>query len=116
MRPLASLSMDLDNQWSYMKTHGDSGWEEFPSYLGILLPYAIDLLEEMGLRITFFIVGRDVVSEKNHEALSLISKHHHEVGNHSFEHEPWIHQYSKQRLGEDSLYLVYGMLDVQIDE
>ena len=33
-KPLASLSLDLDNQWSYMKTHGDPGWESLPSYLG----------------------------------------------------------------------------------
>ena len=24
-KPLASLSLDLDNLWSYMKTHGDAG-------------------------------------------------------------------------------------------
>jgi hypothetical protein len=27
-KPLASLSLDLDNLWSYMKTHGDPGWED----------------------------------------------------------------------------------------
>ena len=32
-KPLASLSLDLDNQWSYMKTHGDAGWEALPTYL-----------------------------------------------------------------------------------
>ena len=31
----ASLSLDLDNQWSYMKTHGDAGWERFRRYLDI---------------------------------------------------------------------------------
>ncbi len=29
-KPIASLSLDLDNKWSYMKTHGDAGWESFP--------------------------------------------------------------------------------------
>jgi len=23
------ISLDLDNQWSYMKIHGDAGWEEY---------------------------------------------------------------------------------------
>ncbi len=32
-RPLLSLSLDLDNKWSYLKTHGDAGWDAFPSYL-----------------------------------------------------------------------------------
>lgn len=98
MKPFASISMDLDNQWSYMKTHGDTGWEDYPSYLNILIPYVTELLEELCHRITFFIVGRDVVDEKNQDALSLITKCGHEVGNHSFEHEPWLHLYSREAL------------------
>ena len=39
-RPVASISLDLDNQWSYMKTHGDPGWESFPSYLDAFVPLA----------------------------------------------------------------------------
>jgi hypothetical protein len=98
VKPLASMSMDLDNQWSYMKTHGDRGWESFPSYLDVLLPYAMELLDALGSRITFFIVGRDAAQEKNREPLSMITRHGHEVGNHSFEHEPWLHLYSKEEV------------------
>jgi hypothetical protein len=98
MKPIASLSMDLDNQWSYMKTHGDEGWDNYPSYLDILIPYATDLLNKLGFRITFFVVGRDAAEEKNRKALSLITKRGHEVGNHSFEHEPWLHLYSKEKV------------------
>lgn len=29
----ASISLDLDNLWSYLKIHGDDGWRSFPSYL-----------------------------------------------------------------------------------
>lgn len=101
MKPSASLSMDLDNQWSYMKTHGDKGWESFPSYLGFLIPYVTELLNALGYRITFFIVGRDAALEKNREALSMITRHGHEVGNHSFEHEPWLHLYSKEDVYRD---------------
>ncbi|MEW5916878.1 MAG: polysaccharide deacetylase, partial [Gemmatimonadota bacterium] len=32
-RPLASISFDADNLWSYMKTHGDATWQAYPSYL-----------------------------------------------------------------------------------
>ena len=42
---LASLSLDLDNQWSYMRTHGDAGWESRPTYLPLVLPLALDLIE-----------------------------------------------------------------------
>jgi len=44
-KPLASISLDLDDQWSYMKIHGDKGWESYPSYLKIFLPYALDVLD-----------------------------------------------------------------------
>src|SRR5215510_7106581 len=60
-KPIASLSLDLDNQWSYMKTHGDPGWDSFPSYLDILIPRVLHFLQEWNLTITFFIVGQDAV-------------------------------------------------------
>ena len=43
--PLASLSLDLDNQWSYMRTHGDPGWDEFPSYFDTVVPHILGFLE-----------------------------------------------------------------------
>ena len=45
MKPTASLSLDLDNKWSYMKTHGDAGWESFPSYFDLLIPRVLRLLD-----------------------------------------------------------------------
>ncbi len=95
-KPIASLSLDLDNQWSYMKTHGDIGWETFPSYLDIVIPRVLDFLKDRNLKITFFIVGQDAALEKNHDALRLLTEAGHEVGNHSFNHEPWLHQYSEE--------------------
>lgn len=96
--PIASLSLDLDNQWSYMKTHGDPDWDSYPSYLDVLLPYTLDLLSEHNLRITFFIVGKDASLDYNREALALISARGHTVGNHSFNHEPWLHLYSREEI------------------
>lgn len=98
---IAALSLDADNQWSYMKTHGDAGWESFPSYLDVLLPHACDLLDTLGLKITFFVVGQDAALPENRAALSLIGARGHEVGNHSFRHEPWLHRYSRAELKEE---------------
>src|SRR5215218_1898591 len=98
MKPIASLSLDLDNQWSYMKTHGDAGWESFPSYLDVIVPRALTFLKERGLNITFFIVGQDAALDKNRDALSSSAATGHEIGNHSFNHEPWLHLYSKEDL------------------
>lgn len=100
-KPIASLSLDLDNKWSYMKTHGDAGWESFPTYLDVVVPRSLKFLKERNLKITYFIVGQDADLEKNFDAIGQISEANHEIGNHSFRHEPWLHLYSKDELREE---------------
>ena len=97
-KPLASLSLDLDNKWSYMKTHGDAGWEQFPSYLDVVVPRVLEILSQRQLKITFFIVGQDAALDKNFKALRSIAQDGHEIGNHSFNHEPWLHLYSRDQI------------------
>ncbi len=94
----ASLSLDLDNQWSYMKTHGDDGWQSYPSYLDIAVPRILDFLAERRLTISFFIIGQDAALPKNRDAIRAIAAAGHELGNHSFRHEPWLHLYSRAEL------------------
>lgn len=86
-----------------MKTHGDPGWESFPSYFEIFIPHVLDLLDHLNLKITFFIVGQDAALDKNRDVLSLLTKKGHEVGNHSFNHEPWLHLYSKEQIKREIL-------------
>jgi peptidoglycan/xylan/chitin deacetylase (PgdA/CDA1 family) len=100
-KPIASLSLDLDNKWSYMKTHGDAGWESLPSYLDVCVPRVLKFLKERDLQLTFFIVGQDAALDKNREAIGRIAEAGHEIGNHSFRHEPWLHLYSKDELREE---------------
>jgi peptidoglycan-N-acetylglucosamine deacetylase len=100
-KPVASLSLDLDNLWSYLKTHGDPGWDAYPSYLEILVPLVLDLLDRHGLKITFFIVGRDLENPANVPVLREIVARGHELGNHSFNHEPWMQEYDEARVLEE---------------
>jgi peptidoglycan-N-acetylglucosamine deacetylase len=93
-KPLASISLDLDNQWSYMKIHGDTGWDKYPSYFSIFIPHVLDILDELDLKITFFIVGKDTESEENRKYLKMITERGHDVGNHSYNHESWLQSYS----------------------
>ncbi len=97
----ASLSLDLDNQWTYMRTHGDPGWQSYPSYLDVLVPRVLLYLEERDLTITFFVVGRDAARPENRDALARIVAAGHEVGNHSFRHEQWLHLYGEQELDRE---------------
>ena len=58
---LAIVSLDLDNQWSYMKTHGDAGWESFPSYLDLVVPsYSafLDVFTNLSCQLTWRSVPR----------------------------------------------------------
>jgi peptidoglycan/xylan/chitin deacetylase (PgdA/CDA1 family) len=101
MKPLASLSFDLDNLWSYQMTHGDVGWDEYGSYLDTLVPIVVDLLAERNLRITFFVVGQDAALERNVKAIAALADAGHEIGNHSFRHQPWLHRYSRLEIDEE---------------
>lgn len=100
-KPAASLSLDLDNLWSYLKIHGDAGWEQRPSYLDLFVPHVLGILDSLGLRITFFVVGVDAAQEANHPLLRSIVGAGHEIGNHSHEHESWLQTYSQPRLEEE---------------
>ena len=97
-KPVSSISLDLDNQWSYMKTHGDSKWESYPSYLAWAVPRILDYLAERDLKITFFVVGKDASDAESAAAMRKIAEAGHEIGNHSFNHEPWLHLYSEEEL------------------
>ncbi len=97
----ASLSLDLDNQWTYMRTHGDAGWQSYPSYLDVVVPRVLGYLAERELTITFFIVGQDAAREENHDVLAQVAGAGHEIGNHSFRHEQWLHLYGEQELDRE---------------
>lgn len=100
-KPIASISLDLDNQWTYMKIHGDEGWDKYPSYLHIFVPHVLDVLDELNLKITFFIVGKDTESEDNNKYLRMITERGHEVGNHSYHHESWLQTYSYEKIEKE---------------
>lgn len=81
-----------------MKTHGNPDWKEFPSYLDVAVPRILEFLKQRDIKITFFIVGQDAALEKNRDALAQLSAAGHEIANHSFNHEPWLHLYTPEQL------------------
>jgi peptidoglycan/xylan/chitin deacetylase (PgdA/CDA1 family) len=100
-RPTASVSLDMDNLWSYMKIHGDSEWVSRPSYLDALAPRMLEVFEAHKLTATVFVVGADAAREDGAKAVAAIAAACHEVANHSYEHEPWLHTYDRGRLEEE---------------
>jgi peptidoglycan-N-acetylglucosamine deacetylase len=97
-RPIASISLDLDDLWTYLRIHGDPRWVTRPSYLQSVVPLALDALDKAGIKLTFFVVGSDAARPANAPLLRRIVDQGHEIGNHSFEHEPWLHRLSPTQL------------------
>lgn len=91
-RVVGSLSVDLDNRWAYMRTHGIAGWEQHPTYLPIVCQRIEDLLSELDLTATLFVVGKDLEEPSNREAVASLAEAGHEIGNHSYWHYPWLDQ------------------------
>jgi hypothetical protein len=81
-----------------LTTHGDERWQSFPSYLETVVPRVLRFLDNLSLRITFFIVGQDAAFPRNRRVLAAIADAGHEIANHSFHHEPWLHLYSRTEI------------------
>jgi hypothetical protein len=97
-KTVASLSLDLDNKWSYLRAHGVVGWDKYPSYLDTVVPRVLAFCDEWNLRMTCFVVGRDAELPQNHDALRSIAHAGHEIGNHSWNHYPWMHTLDRKEI------------------
>ncbi len=97
-KPWASLSLDLDNEWAYLKTRGDARWRTHPSYLHLAVPALLSLLSAQGLRLTVFVVGQDAALPGPAQAIAQLSQAGHEMANHSMFHEPWMAAHSPAQL------------------
>src|SRR3954454_20362266 len=101
MKPIASLSLDADNLWSYLSIRGDRDWETARSYLGTMVPRALDLLGARDLAITFFVIGHDCDHDEDAVGFRALADAGHEIGNHSYRHQPWLHRYSETELDDE---------------
>jgi hypothetical protein len=115
-KPIATLSLDLDNKWAYLRTHGDKRWTAYPSYLPLVVPRVLDTLDAHDLRLTAFVVGQDAARAENREAIESLVAAGHEIGNHSQNHYPWLHTLPEEQIeceildAEESLERVTGEL------
>jgi protoporphyrinogen oxidase len=100
VKPVASLSLDLDDRWSYLRTAGDPSWADYPSYLNLVAPRLLEVLAQHRLRATVFVVGHDAARAANRDVLAAIAAAH-EVGNHSFDHDQQIHRWPEEKLEDD---------------
>lgn len=113
-KPLASLSLDMDDLWSYLKTHGDADWSNRPSYLDRFVPRVLETMDRLQVKSTFFVVGVDAERLAGTGVLRALVEQGHTIGNHSHQHEPWLHLYSdgeletEIRVAEDAIAAATG--------
>ncbi|HUS38880.1 MAG TPA: polysaccharide deacetylase family protein [Pirellulales bacterium] len=81
----------------------------------MVVPRFLEFLDQHQTKITVFVVGQDAAQEKNRNALASIVPAGHEIGNHSFHHEPWLHLYDDEQIeaelatAEDAIEEATGM-------
>lgn len=100
-KPIASISLDLDDEWTYLKTRGDPAWLTYPSYLQSAVPRILDFLDDAAARITFFLVAQDASFDYNRDVIAEIARRGHEIGNHTFHHDPWLQTYTQPEIDEE---------------
>ena len=101
MKQSASISLDLDNLWAYMRAHGIQGWRNFPSYFSLVVPKVIEMMAEADIRLTVFVVGQDAEIDENQAFIRALVQAGHGIGNHSFLHEPWMHKYTPAEIAAE---------------
>ena len=97
--PIATLSLDLDDSWAYLRTRGDPDWPDVAS----ILPLAVErLLGAVGdTRITVFVVGRDAQLPEGVRAIQDLIAAGHEIANHSMLHRGELASLSDEAIRED---------------
>lgn len=90
MRPLATVSIDVDPIDCYYSIHalGDAPKEFRDTILGASLPRYLELFAKHGISATFFMVGRDLDLDRvtNRELVRELIAKGHRIGNHSWSH------------------------------
>ena len=100
-RRTATLSIDLDNLWAYQQSAGIAGWDQYPSFLEVAIPRIRKLLDSLQVRATCFVVARDATLPKVIPGLKALAEDGHELGNHSFGHDPEVNSGAVETIEED---------------
>ncbi len=101
-RMIASLSLDLDNKWAYLRAAGREDWMDRPGYLPQAIDRIVEMLGELDLPLTVFIVGRDLVEPEDCQAIRSFDRlRRWEPANHSLNHLPWMHTMEADEIADE---------------
>lgn len=80
------ISIDMDNYRDYKSLVDTTDNDVDVSFYADAVPRFLDVLDRVGARATFFMIGRDGKEANNRAAVRRIVERGHEVGNHSYTH------------------------------
>lgn len=100
-RPLATLSLDLDDVWAYLRTRGDRDWAGAPSVLPLAVERLLPVLSALDVRITVFVVGRDAERPEGREAVRALAGAGHEIASHSLLHRGELASLPESGIADD---------------
>ncbi len=80
------VTIDMDNFAEYESLVAAEAAPSGASFYDDALPRFLDLFESLGIRATFFAIGRDLARRDHARALREAARRGHEIGNHSFSH------------------------------
>lgn len=99
--PPATLSLDLDDAWAYLRTRGERDWSSAPSVLPLAVERLLPVLSEMDLRITVFVVGHDAQKPEGQDAVRALAAAGHEIASHSLLHRGELASLPEAAIEED---------------
>jgi hypothetical protein len=95
------ISIDLDDYPEYASLVAPEAGAASHSFYENGLPRFLDLLDQCGLRATFFAIGRDAERSDRRGRIREIAARGHEVGSHSHTHPYNFSQLSRRRKTEE---------------
>jgi peptidoglycan-N-acetylglucosamine deacetylase len=114
MKPVANLSLDLDNKWAYLRSAGNPDWAQSRGYFDITIPRIVEMLGSHNLPLTIFVVGRDLETAEDVEAINgFKTLREHEFANHSYNHLPWLHTMSAEEI-EQEIDRTTGLIESEL--
>lgn len=98
-----TLSLDLDDAWTYLRAAGRPGWETTPTVVPLVCERLLQVLERHRLRFTLFVITRDLEDDAKVAAIRPFVAAGHEIGCHSHWHEPTFGTLDKETLRREIL-------------
>jgi hypothetical protein len=98
-----TLSLDLDDAWTYLRAADRPGWETAPSLVPLVCERLLALLGRWRVRASLFVITRDLEDPAKVEAILPFVAAGHEIGCHSHWHHPHFATLSRAELEREIL-------------